>query len=1381
MDRLSHYNQSGSDEDAIQAFVARRDVLDVLTRRLLSVQTDGVVNHQVLIGNRGMGKTSLLRRLAIEIDRDPKLAARFVALRFREEQYNVLSLAAFWRNCIEALAEWAERNELDDLAKKLDDIVAGPQCRDDDSAEHCFFAAMTALEKRAVLLIDNLDLILSALPDVSNWKLRRALQSNAAPVVVGAASQALKSAGDREAAFYEFFQPHYLEPLDLAETRECMLTLASRREPKGRTVKAIIGRQPERLRTLHTLTGGNPRVISLIYRLLESSDTHEVMSDLNALLDDVTPYYKHKIEEYASTQQRAVIDAIALNWDPITTGDLSKLTAIKSTTISPILIRLRRDGMIDNTDVSGSYAGHQIVERFFNIWYLMRHGTRRTKQRMRWLVGFLTSFYSHKELREISRSFQGEELLRQAVHPEYALALRAALAHEERHSNGVDRLAYSKGTSSSEVNASTDKRSENSINDSIPDEFRPAWSAFDSGKPKRIFAELSKLPKTLRELEEIGGKENAGRLFNRQGSALMDIGDFQAAITTFDAVIERYGDDAAENVRERAAIAINWKGNTFFEGGDLAAALAAYDTLIERFRDDEAKTFREKVAWAMVNKGIVLDESGDLASTLKAYDAVIERYGDDEAGNVREVAARAMINIGHALKDSGDLTAALPAFDAVAKRYGDDEADTVRQKAAWAMFNKGTALKDSGDLVAALTAYDAVAERYGDDEAGIVRQYAAGAMVSKGIMLKESGDVAAALPAFDAVIERYGDDKADSVRENVAWTMLHKGSAFKESGDAAAALTTYDAVIELYGDDEVDGVRERAARAMVNKGIVFKESGDLAAALPAFDAVIERYREDEADNVREMAAWAMFNKGIALKESGDLVAALTAYDAVIERYGEDEADNVREMAAWAMFNKGIALKESGDLVAALTAYDAVAEQYGDDEADAVRENASWAMVSKGNALNESADVTAALTAYDAVIERYGDDEADGVRENVAWAMINKGYALKKSGDVAAALTAYDAVIERYGDDELSSLRDKAARALVNKGYELDECGDLASALRAYDVAAERYGEDESDSVRGYAAWAMLNKGYALNDSGDLAAALTAYDVVIERYRDDDADRVREKASWAMVNKGNALNESGDVAAALTAYDAVIERYGDDEADSVREYAVMAMLNKGNALYESGDLSAALTAYDALVQRYRHDQAGSLRKRVAKCRVTWANVLVQSGLSFEIARAQFDQAAREGDALAEPNLVWLHLLNGDDAEAKALWEKGVNVPPYGEALALAAFEFRQDNFGTATKLFEKVIEGELEKGGWTFEDDIERLLIIAKQKGFGERMVAWLIDTNLSERVAPLFVAFNAFVGGEDLLKDTNPETRGLATEIYERLATFERNFSGSLQ
>ena len=47
---------------------------------------------------------------------------------------------------------------------------------------------------------------------------------------------------------------------------------------------------------LHYFTGGNPRLALMLYRIVANSEFLEVRRGLEKLLDEVTPYYKAKIE-----------------------------------------------------------------------------------------------------------------------------------------------------------------------------------------------------------------------------------------------------------------------------------------------------------------------------------------------------------------------------------------------------------------------------------------------------------------------------------------------------------------------------------------------------------------------------------------------------------------------------------------------------------------------------------------------------------------------------------------------------------------------------------------------------------------------------------------------------------------------------------------------------------------------------------------------------------------------------------------------------------------------------------------------------------------------------------------------------------------------------
>ncbi len=93
---LAVYNPAILDDaDFLAGFVARQDLAASLLARLGEITPRGQAKHHLILGQRGMGKTSLLRRLALGVREDAALAAVLLPLTFREEQYNVHNLHTF--------------------------------------------------------------------------------------------------------------------------------------------------------------------------------------------------------------------------------------------------------------------------------------------------------------------------------------------------------------------------------------------------------------------------------------------------------------------------------------------------------------------------------------------------------------------------------------------------------------------------------------------------------------------------------------------------------------------------------------------------------------------------------------------------------------------------------------------------------------------------------------------------------------------------------------------------------------------------------------------------------------------------------------------------------------------------------------------------------------------------------------------------------------------------------------------------------------------------------------------------------------------------------------------------------------------------------------
>lgn len=431
------------DETFLTGFVARQALVTKILGRLGDIKPRGLAQHRLIVGQRGMGKTSLLRRVALGIRDEPALAAVLLPLSFREEQYNVHNLHIFWCNCLDSFGDWLESAGRREDARRLDcDVVTLNAQEDDEEGSRAlalFKRWMKEEQKRPLLLLDNIDIIFAGLK-TKQWSLRRMLQEAGGIVVIGASAAALEAAADREAAFYDFFQVDVLSKLEHHEVLLCLRHMAQQREEAGRRVLQILDRDPARIHVLYDLTGGNPRTLAFLYLVLETGGDDDVMRDLERLLDQATPLYKARVEELAP-QTRVVFDALALAWDPATAASLAGMTGLEVGVVSTHLDRLLKDGVIEKTSLSSTRrTAYQIAERFFNIWYLMRHSSRRQRLRLRWLTEMLRRIYTPRELRERATGLLGGAENHRLSSPAYCLALSDALDDRElrvalRHSS----------------------------------------------------------------------------------------------------------------------------------------------------------------------------------------------------------------------------------------------------------------------------------------------------------------------------------------------------------------------------------------------------------------------------------------------------------------------------------------------------------------------------------------------------------------------------------------------------------------------------------------------------------------------------------------------------------------------------------------------------------------------------------------------------------------------------------------------------------------------------------------------------------------------------------------------------------------------------------
>ena len=707
-----------SDDELVASFCVRTSELESIVE-VLRECTGSSNPHQIVIGPRGSGKTSLLLRVAAEVRRDGSLSSGFFPVVFAEESYEVGTTGELWLECLSRLADQAPHREGGpDLRLTLEDLRT---IRDDRTlGERCLAALLDFSDRegrRLVLMVENLNMMFGDMADSreAGWRLRKTLQTEPRIILLASATSRFDEIDHPDHALYDLFRVLALRPLDTSECAVLWETVSGQRRP------------PETIRSLEILTGGSPRLLAILARFGAGLSFRELMDSLLDLVDDHTEYFKSHLESLPA-QERRVYLALADLWKPALTKEIADRARIETSKCSAQLTRLIERGAVLVAGGSARRKQYYLSERLYNVYYLLRR-RRRPDHLIEALIRFMASYYSPRELMDIgvriAHEAEGLDPVMQSLHRS-AFAQLVELPELIGHREELRTMA-------------------------------PAGFA-------EIFSRISAPP-------EVAAARN---LFNK-AAALWEQNRAEDALAALEELVNRFGECETSALLEPVARALVNKGMTLGGLDRPEEALSAYDEVVSRFGESETLALLEKVAAALVDKGATLGEINRPGEALEAWDEVVSRFGESETPILLEKVAAALFNKGATLGGLDRPEEALSVYDEVVSRFDESEAPALLEPVARALVNKGMTLSGLDRPEEALSAYDEVVSRFDESEATALLEPVATALVNKGTTLGRLDRPGEALSAYDEVVSRFGESEPPALLEGVARALVYKG------------------------------------------------------------------------------------------------------------------------------------------------------------------------------------------------------------------------------------------------------------------------------------------------------------------------------------------------------------------------------------------------------------------------------------------------------------------------------------------------------------------------------------------------------------------------------------------------------------------------------
>lgn len=388
MSRSAHipwFNPREMDDDTVLQLNTGRTAL--LRQLFASVHErlahPGVLNHWLLTGTRGAGKSFFLRLVQASFDAEFAGQARFVLL--PEEHRNIYSAH-------ELLAE-IERM----LHAGQGDTGAAPvwRVKEPDAAWASALASLLQAfpEPLLVVGVENFDELLAQAfsDDTDNARLRHLMSNQPRLMLVATAVQGTFDENYGQRLFRQF-EHHPIPPWDASDHRDYLTRRASRAS------KAITPQQLARIDAYSHYTGGNARAAAVLAgAILEDNDPLHVAGDLDAAIEKMSDYYRALIDR-VPPKSRKLLDALIRGGEPASQSEIAQRTGAQQNEISRAFGWLVDQGYVGESRLPGAKSKqYRVHDRLLVQFYRMRSVTPGQRSKLALMADLLADTLLFKD------------------------------------------------------------------------------------------------------------------------------------------------------------------------------------------------------------------------------------------------------------------------------------------------------------------------------------------------------------------------------------------------------------------------------------------------------------------------------------------------------------------------------------------------------------------------------------------------------------------------------------------------------------------------------------------------------------------------------------------------------------------------------------------------------------------------------------------------------------------------------------------------------------------------------------------------------------------------------------------------------------------------